>query len=123
MLLDTHAVVFLHAGESGRFSATGKRLIEAESLYVGPMAILELQYLYEIQRISVPAEQIISELSFEIGLRVLERDWYSVARKACELNWTRDPFDRFITAQALVEGQRLLTRDRQVLEMCSVAIW
>jgi PIN domain nuclease of toxin-antitoxin system len=40
-----------------------------------------------------------------------------------ELSWTRDPFDRTITAQALVEGQRLLTRDWIIRENCSIAFW
>jgi PIN domain nuclease of toxin-antitoxin system len=123
MLLDTHAVVFLHAGRLEEFSELGKRLLEQEQVYLGPMAALELQYLYEIERIRYPAQRIMDDLYLEIGLRILERDWMSVIRKSWDLDWTRDPFDRLIAAQALIEGQRLLTRDGQLLAECPVACW
>jgi PIN domain nuclease of toxin-antitoxin system len=32
-------------------------------------------------------------------------------------------FDRLISAQAILEGQRLLTKDRTLLEHCSLAFW
>ncbi|MDC7218928.1 MAG: hypothetical protein PQJ59_03245 [Spirochaetales bacterium] len=123
MILDTHAAVFLHAGRLEEFSELGKRLLEKETIYIGPMALLELQYLYEIKRIKYTADQIRDDLLVDIGLEILQRDWFAVTRKAWELDWTRDPFDRIITAQALVEGERLLTRDRTILENCSLALW
>ena len=42
---------------------------------------------------------------------------------AMEFSWTRDPFDRLIAAQALVSGERLLTRDRLIRANCSWAFW
>jgi PIN domain nuclease of toxin-antitoxin system len=86
MLLDTHAVVFLHAGRLEEFSELGKRLLEQEQVYLGPMAALELQYLYEIERIRYPAQRIMDDLYLEIGLRILERDWMSVIRKSWDLD-------------------------------------
>ena len=32
------------------------------------------------------------------------------------MSWTRDPFDRVITAQAALEQDRLITKDRVILE-------
>ena len=122
-LLYTHAVVFFHGGRLEEFSELGKRLLEQEQVYLGPMAALELQYLYEIERIRYPAQRIMDDLYLEIGLRILERDWMSVIRKSWDLDWTRDPFDRLIAAQALIEGQRLLTRDGQLLAECPVVCW
>lgn len=123
MLLDTHCVVFLHAGEAELFGSTARHLLDAEDLYISPMVLLELQYLYETGKIAFDGKTILAELQGDLGLRVLDRHWHGVCAKAMELSWTRDPFDRTITAQALVEGQRLLTRDRMIREHCSLAFW
>jgi PIN domain nuclease of toxin-antitoxin system len=123
VLLDTHCVVFLHAGETGLFGETVRHLLDTEDLFVSPMVLLELQYLHEIGRIGFNGETIIKELREELGLRILERHWLDVCAKATALSWTRDPFDRLITAQALIEGQRLLTKDRTIREHCSLAFW
>ena len=123
MLLDTHAVVFLHSGEIDLFSETGRYFLETEDLWINPMVRLELQYLYEIGRISVCAEEILRDLRSDIGLRVLDRRWDDVCIKALDFSWTPDPFDRLITAHAVVEGQRLLTKDRLIRENCTLAFW
>jgi PIN domain nuclease of toxin-antitoxin system len=123
MLLDTHAVVFLHAGETELFTETARALMEAESLVISPMVYLELEYLFEIGRIRLRAEKILEDLAKEIDLRVMERRWGEIAIAAARQSWTRDPFDRLIAAQAIVEKTRLLSKDVRILEHCSLAFW
>jgi PIN domain nuclease of toxin-antitoxin system len=123
MLLDTHCVVFLHAGETGLFGATARQLLDSEELFINPMVLLELHYLHEIGRIAFGGKAIVDDLRQDLGLRVLDRRWLDVCMKATEFSWTRDPFDRIIAAQAFIEGQRLLTRDRVIRENCSLAFW
>ena len=123
MFLDTHAVVFLHAGRFDMFTETGLELLEEEKLHVSPMVILELQYLYEIGRLRFDARTIRHDLEGSISLRVSAEKWEPITHKAQEMDWTRDPFDRMIAAQALVESTRLLTRDRKILRNCSLALW
>jgi PIN domain nuclease of toxin-antitoxin system len=98
-------------------------LLDTEDLYIGSMVLLELQYLYEIGKIAFDGKTILAELQSDLGLRVLDQYWQAVCTAALQLSWTKDPFDRTITAQALVEGQRLLTRDRLIREHCSSAFW
>lgn len=38
-------------------------------------------------------------------------------------SWTRDPFDRIITAQAAVSGAVLLTRDERIRANYRQAVW
>jgi PIN domain nuclease of toxin-antitoxin system len=123
MLLDTHCAIFLHSGETELFGETARELLDTEELWVCPMVLLELHYLREIGRINADGHAILSDLRNDLGLRVLDRRWLDVCAKAKELTWTRDPFDRCIAAQALVEGQRLLTKDRTMLANCSLAFW
>jgi PIN domain nuclease of toxin-antitoxin system len=42
---------------------------------------------------------------------------------ATKLDWTRDPFDRMISAQAIVAGAPLLTADRTILANLPLATW
>jgi PIN domain nuclease of toxin-antitoxin system len=123
MFLDTHAALFLHAGETGLFTETGRHLLEAEDLFLSPMAFLEMEYLYEIGRIRIGAKKIIEDLEADIGLRIMDKRWMDVTRAALDLTWTRDPFDRMIAAQALVEKQRLLSKDKAILGNCKLAVW
>jgi PIN domain nuclease of toxin-antitoxin system len=123
MFLDTHAAVFLHAGELSLFTETALYLIEKEDLFISPMACLELQYLYEVGRIGIAAAAILSDLESELSLRIADRRWMEVVSEAMKADWTRDPFDRLIAAQAIVEKQRLLSRDRDIQSHCSLAFW
>jgi PIN domain nuclease of toxin-antitoxin system len=111
--LDTHAVVALYQGESAVFSSRALDALEQESdLRISPMALLELEYLYEIKRIRVPAARIVSSLATEIGLKVCDLPFAEVVQQALEERWTRDPFDRLIVAQAKANNGALITRDR-----------
>lgn len=87
------------------------------------MALLEVQYLHEIGRITKTANQIYGSLSNEIGLRTGDALFAEVADKAQSLNWTRDPFDRLIVAEALVSDGLLITRDETIREHSTSAVW
>ncbi len=50
--LDTHVVVWLHAGELDLFSDLGRLRLDREPAVICPLVALELEYLYEVQRIS-----------------------------------------------------------------------
>jgi PIN domain nuclease of toxin-antitoxin system len=123
MFLDTHAALFLHAGELQLFTETALHLIEREDLLLSPMAYLEMEYLHEIGRIRSPAKKILEDLKSDLDLRVLDRRWMEITECALGQTWTRDPFDRMICAQALVEKERLLSKDRIILENCRLAVW
>jgi PIN domain nuclease of toxin-antitoxin system len=111
--LDTHAVVALYQGEPSVLSPRALDALEQEGdLRISPMALLELEYLYEIKRIRVPAARIVSSLATEIGLKVCDMPFAEVVQQALEERWTRDPFDRMILAQAKANNGALITRDR-----------
>jgi PIN domain nuclease of toxin-antitoxin system len=123
ILLDTHAAVFLHGGRTDLFTETARYFLEVSPLAVSPMTVFEMDYLFEIKRIAFHSKIIISDLENDLGLTVLDRNWYAVIKKAGELTWTRDPFDRCLAAHAEAEGLRLLTRDQELLTHCSLAFW
>lgn len=121
--LDTHAVVWLYAGKVDLFPSSALKLIESEELAISPVVPLELQYLYEIERLTVPALQIIETLSTSIALQVSSVQFYEVVMEAILQEWTRDPFDRLIVGQAKAENIRLLSRDDTILKNFPLAFW
>lgn len=121
--LDTHAVVWLYAGELERFSVSASTLIEANDVLISPAVLLELQFLKEIKRISADPMLILQTLEETIGLHMCSLDFSKVVIGALSQSWTRDPFDRIIAAQASIRNAALLTKDRTIRRNCSVACW
>ena len=121
--LDTHLVVWLFAGKTELLTDTVRASIDNNNLRISPMVVLELQYLQEIGRVSASPENILSELQSSVGLQVCELPFQEVIKQAVPLNWTRDPFDRIIVAQATTAGADLLTRDKTVHTHFARAVW
>jgi PIN domain nuclease of toxin-antitoxin system len=116
-------VGWLYEGADRRIPPSVRELIESEAPFVSPMVELELTYLYEVQRVTEPAAAPLTALRRAIGLQVADVSLGAVAEAAAGLSWTRDPFDRMISAQAIVAGTPLLTADRTILEHLPLATW
>ena len=121
--LDTHVVVWLYGGLSEKFTELAIALINEHELYISPIVRLELQYLHEIERLVVGADVILLDLGDRLGLRICERDFNRVIGYGLGVNWTRDPFDRLIVAQAMLGKSLLLTKDAKIREHYAGARW
>jgi PIN domain nuclease of toxin-antitoxin system len=121
--LDTHVVVWLYAGLTDKFSDSARELINEQDLYISPMVRLELQYLFEIQRVTKDAQAVVNDLSTRIGLQVCSKPFNDVVVQSLAASWTRDPFDRLIVAHAALNDNLLLSKDQNVLENYSRAKW
>lgn len=121
--LDTHIAVWLYSGDFERLSDLSKELINEQDVFISPIVILELQYLYEIKRITKKANDVITDLSNRIGLEVCNKDFISIMTKAVDFKWTRDPFDRIIVSNAALSGDILVTKDLAMLNNYKHAKW
>lgn len=122
--LDTHVVAWLRASAMDHLSPVARqRLEEAEEIRISPMVRLELQYLYEIGRVTQPAGPVVDALQASLGLHVCDIPFPVVARAAEGETWTQDPFDRIIVAHASLARAPLLTKDRTLQEHYDRAIW
>jgi PIN domain nuclease of toxin-antitoxin system len=121
--LDTHVVVWLYAGLRDQISALAEELINANEIRVSPIVRLELQYLFEIERIAANSDAIVEDLSNRIGLEICDRAFDSVVKRALTHTWTRDPFDRLIVAHADLRGDILITKDENIWKHYSQARW
>jgi PIN domain nuclease of toxin-antitoxin system len=121
--LDTHAAVWIYAGELKRFSRPVLHEIETADLRISPAVLLEIQLLREIGRIDVGPEAILKVLQRDIGLVVCPIPFQEVARSACQEGWTRDPFDRLIVAQAKAAQGKLISKDTRIQSAYARSLW
>ena len=111
ILLDTHVLVWLYAGQLARTPAPVQRRLNREQLALSPFVQAELEYLREVGRVRRPAEVVTDELRARLELVVADVPAASVCTTALGMTWTRDPFDRPLAAHATVAGLPLVTRD------------
>lgn len=124
LYLDTHILVWLYQDGAARLTPQGVRAVEdAEQLLISPMVELELTYLHEIARINCHSLAILDSLRRDIGLETCKQPFAAVVGAALTLDWTRDPFDRIIVAQAAHRESPLLTADQNIREHYSAAVW
>ena len=121
--LDTHIVVWLYAGLTAKLSDCAKHLINENELYISPIVRLELQYLYEIGRITEKSDDIVLELVSCLDLKVCKKDFNLIINQSVIINWTRDPFDCLIVSNASVDNHILLTKDYHILNHYENAGW
>ena len=111
ILLDTHAVIWL-----AKDHRRARRLHDYARLYISPATVLELQVLVEAGRLRLAGAINVQEIAEDLRWRLDEPPagrWFA---EACELGWTRDPFDRLIAAHARVRRWKLATADEVLLE-------
>jgi PIN domain nuclease of toxin-antitoxin system len=122
--LDTHIVIWLREKAFSKLSSKSKEFIEyADKVLISPMVILELNYLYEIERIIEKPNKIVSDLGEMIGLKVDTVNFFDVIQVAQELIWTRDAFDRLIVANAQLRHSVLITKDNRILDNYDGAVF
>jgi PIN domain nuclease of toxin-antitoxin system len=122
--LDTHVVVWLYSGNIKLLSSNAIEFIENNDvLYISPIVYLELKFLYEIGRIKVSPAEILESLSASVGLSVCDKSFLQVISESISLEWTRDPFDRIIGANAIVNDAVLLTKNSRIQANYSKACW
>ena len=121
--LDTHVAVWLYAGLTERFRPVVRERLNTDDLFISPIVVLELEYLYETGRTALPGEDIVESLKAQLDLRICERPFADVMRNAVTQAWTQDPFDRIIVGQAALQNNTLITKDRDIRAHYPHALW
>lgn len=113
--LDTHVAIRLAQGDAKILSPSTLRRIGPVGLLVSPMVVLEMEYLYEIRRSRLTADEVMIKLRGETTVQICSLPFAEIAQAALQEKWTRDPFDRIIVANAKANGFAwLITDDRRI---------
>ncbi len=122
--LDTHVVLWLYLRKGEGLSSRARQLIEYEPvILISPIILLELDYLHEIGRTTLGSAHVFNYLHQRIDLQVCQKSFIDVVREASQLSWTRDPFDRIITAQSAIDRNTLITKDKTIQDHYEYAVW
>lgn len=122
--LDTHVVLWLYADRGKRLSEEARKLIEdAKDILISPMVLLEMDFLHEVGRTKLASSPVYAYLGERIGVRVCNKSFVDVIREASQHAWTRDPFDRIITAHAALNQNFLITKDEVIRKHYEHATW
>jgi len=121
--LDTHVMVWLYAGDKTLFSSRAENLIEENELAISPIVLLELQYLHEIGRLLVAPGVLYDNLADSLALTTCDLPFGRIITESMTQTWTRDPFDRIITAHAMARDAVLLSKDGRIQQNYSKAEW
>ena len=122
--LDTHVIVWLYDGLIERLSEEAKRQIESNDLLISPMALLELQYLFDRKRIRIDPMSMCTYVQLTFSANLCSFPFPAIAREALGCGWTSDPFDRIIVANAKANREAvLITADSEIRKHYSAAKW
>ncbi len=122
--IDTQVAIWLNEANLAKLSKKALSLLQTADVRISPMAVVELEYLYEIGRVVVKPQEILVKLGAEIGLTVCDHPFPAIAEMALRESWTRDPFDRIIVAHARSNGAApLVTKDELIRKNYPSARW
>lgn len=110
-VLDTHALLWRLIQPSKLSPKMRTVFSDSQAEFVVPtMAMLEIQYLVEINRVRVDIDATLDALKDTPQFQISGFDEIALIH-AMRLTTTRDPFDRIILAQALSTSTPILTKD------------
>lgn len=121
--LDTHIVVWLYAGLSEKLTENAKKAIEDSVLLISEMVRLELQYLFEIGRITANPAKLLKNLSRSINLKISDCPLSEIVEESLKIDWTRDVFDRMLTAEAGATESKFITADETIRTNFNGVVW
>ncbi|HUF80147.1 MAG TPA: type II toxin-antitoxin system VapC family toxin [Burkholderiales bacterium] len=126
VLLDTHALLWWLTGDE-RLSARALQAIKnaRNTIWVSPASGWELATKFRLGKLP-GAERILPRLPAlieESRLRVLPITFAHALKAGALDNPHRDPFDRMLTAQAMIEDLVLLTSDPACVSLGAKTIW
>ncbi len=125
-LLDTHAFLWWMTDDA-RLSALARETIGdgANEIYVSAATGWEMAIKARLGRLQVPGDfaPFITDQIAENGFRVLAIELAHALHVHRLADHHRDPFDRILVAQSLVEGMPLLSCDAQIAAYGVELVW
>ena len=122
--LDTHIAADLYHGIVEDLTIQARKHIESNELLIGPMVLLELGYLHQRKWVLAEPARMLAALNTTFGVNLCQIPFAAVVGQALEIQWTNDPFDRLIVAQAKAnQNSKLITRDRLIRKHYPGAVW
>jgi len=126
LLLDTHAFLWINE-DSGRLSPTVKNLCSSgeHEYYLSMASPWEMQIKSQLGKLSLamPVEELVDKNRQDNNIQLLPIDLTHIAYLKQLPAHHKDPFDRIIIAQAIIEGLTVVTVDHAFADYSVPIIW
>jgi len=125
LLLDTHAFLWFVTGDR-RLSRKARRAVEAadSELLISTASVWEVAIKASLGRLTLPTSvHDYFDDKVAAGFTILPIEWVHAAKVAELPVHHRDPFDRLIIAQGLVEGIPIVSGDPEFKAYGARIVW
>jgi PIN domain nuclease of toxin-antitoxin system len=112
LLLDTHVLLWLLAGDDDRFGTDTLKALREESAAVSAATVWEIAIKRRLGKLTAPPNLV--ETVAAAGLQLLSVTAVHAEHVGALPDLHRDPFDRLLVAQARLETLTLVTGDALV---------
>lgn len=122
-LIDTHILIWFLTDHPNLSSRTKKLIEESESCFVSVASIWEIGIKVSLGKLELQISiSKLIELIQISGFSILPIDQFHVLKNSELIFFHRDPFDRILISQALVENLEIITADSEFLKYPSKTI-
>ncbi len=126
LLLDTHAFIWADA-EPQKLSPAAKAACEdpANQIYLSTASVWEMQIKLKLGKLTLrkPLRPLLEDWRQTSGLLILPVHLEHVLRLEDLPANHKDPFDRVLISQAIVEGYSIVSQDRIFPQYSVTVIW
>ena len=126
VLLDAHALLWYTLGDP-KLSATAKALIlgPANEILMSPASYWEIAIKVSIGKLALqqPFEVFVDACQNKYGFRILHVEPKHAAALTSLPFHHKDPFDRLLIAQAMVEGIPIVSSDKDLDAYSVTRLW
>ena len=112
LLLDTHVLLWLLAGEQRRFGPDTLQALRDRAAVVSAATVWEIAIKRRLGKLQAPSNLVDTVAA--AGLRLLSITAVHAEHVADLPDLHRDPFDRILVAQATVENLTIISADEAV---------
>ncbi len=126
LLLDTHSFLWINEN-SARLSQTVRDLCASgeHEFYLSIASPWEMQIKHQLGKLSLtmPVEELVAKNMHENNIQLLPIELAHINYLQQLPTHHKDPFDRIIIAQAIIEGLSVVTVDRAFADYAVPVIW
>lgn len=125
-LLDTSTFLWIILGSSKIADSTRKLFIDpANEIYLSAVSVSEIAIKISLKKLNIPqpVSRFVVDQREKHGIQSLAFDERSALQLSRLPHLHRDPFDRMLICQALIDGLTILTPDEQISQYGVPTFW
>lgn len=126
LLIDTHIFLWMN-GESSKLSERFKELSRSgeHDFYLSVASAWEIQIKQQLGKLALPLhiDELIAKNQLESDIQLLPIELSHISNLAQLPSHHKDPFDRLIISQAMLEGMTIVTADHAFAAYSVPVVW